>query len=180
MPLIYQQHLLFHGINALMAISCSQCIFVSMKTVFHLFGINRLLLMLFCSLAFGCAKSGDRNLFDGELVVCSSNPVTGFYRDGYCRTGRDDDGKHVVCAKVTGEFLKYSLAQGNDLVSSTERFPGLREGDRWCLCASRWLEAWHAGVAPPIDPDATLQETQQWVPTDVLDKAVHVGQTPDL
>ncbi len=87
-----------------------------------------------------------------ELVPCGFDPLTGYYRDGCCTTGVDDLGSHVVCAVLTEEFLAFTKSRGNDL--STPRpewgFPGLRPGDRWCLCASRWQEAFEAGVAPPV------------------------------
>lgn len=92
------------------------------------------------------------NVLGGELQCCCHEPVTGFYRDGYCRTGPGDHGKHTVCVRVTGEFLEFSLLQGNDL--STPRpeyqFPGLSEGDQWCVCVERWREALEAGCAPPV------------------------------
>ena len=92
------------------------------------------------------------NVLGTPLKSCCTDPLTGFYRDGYCRTGPGDIGLHTVCAKVTTAFLTFSLSQGNDL--STPRpeyqFPGLREGDHWCLCVRRWAEALHAGCAPHI------------------------------
>ncbi len=89
------------------------------------------------------------------LRSCSQEPLTGFYRDGCCNTGPDDRGRHVVCAEVTEEFLRFSAARGNDLRSPAPGFRGLRPGDRWCLCAGRWREALEAGVAPPVDLAAT-------------------------
>lgn len=98
-----------------------------------------------------------RNVLGGLLVSCSLAPKTGFYRDGCCNTGPEDRGRHVVCAVMTAEFLAFSSSRGNDL--STPRpehgFPGLRPGDRWCLCASRWKEAYDAGVAPDVLLEAT-------------------------
>lgn len=96
-----------------------------------------------------------KNVLGGELQVCSLDPVTGFYRDGCCQTGPDDRGVHVVCAQVTEAFLTYTKAQGNDLSTPRFSFPGLKPGDRWCLCASRWQEARQAGVAPPVVLHAT-------------------------
>jgi uncharacterized protein len=93
-----------------------------------------------------------KNVLGDPLQLCCNNPQTGFYRDGYCNTGGQDFGLHVVCAEMTAEFLDYTKSQGNDL--STPRpmfnFPGLKPGDGWCLCASRWEEARQAGVAPPV------------------------------
>ena len=99
---------------------------------------------------------------DGEAITpCGTDPVTGFYRDGCCNTGYADAGMHTVCAEVTRAFLEYSRDQGNDLMQPRPEFgfPGLRPGDRWCLCAGRWLEAYHGGVAPPVDLSATHEET---------------------
>jgi uncharacterized protein len=104
------------------------------------------------------------NLLGTELAICSTAPLTGFYRDGCCSTGGDDAGVHVVCAQVTREFLDFSIAQGNDL--STPRpeygFPGLVPGDRWCVCASRWQDAYDAGVAPPVVLAATHARALDW------------------
>ncbi|MEZ4634467.1 MAG: DUF2237 domain-containing protein [Caldilineaceae bacterium] len=97
------------------------------------------------------------NVLGGPLQPASTDPITGFYRDGYCHTGPDDRGVHVVCAQVTVEFLEFSKAHGNDLSTPHPeyRFPGLKPGDRWCLCADRWQEAFDAGVAPPVVLAAT-------------------------
>ena len=111
-----------------------------------------------------------RNVLGGELATCSAAPVTGFYRNGCCETGPDDTGLHTVCAVMTAEFLRFSLSVGNDL--STPRpefdFPGLRPGDRWCLCAPRWKEALDAGVAPPVVLAATHEEMLAIAPLGVL------------
>jgi hypothetical protein len=97
----------------------------------------------------------ERSALGGPLAPCSVDPPTGYYRDGLCRTGADDAGVHVVCARVTDAFLRYSRDQGNDLITPRGAFRGLREGDRWCLCAARWDEAHRAGLAPPVDLAAT-------------------------
>lgn len=96
--------------------------------------------------------SSARNVLGGPLECCCASPPTGFFRDGYCHTGPQDVGSHTVCAQVTEEFLRFSVERGNDLVTPHPqwRFPGLKPGDRWCLCASRWREALLAGVAPPV------------------------------
>jgi hypothetical protein len=93
-----------------------------------------------------------RNVLGEPLGECSGDPLTGFYRDGCCRTGPEDLGRHVVCAEVTAGFLEYSRARGNDLVTPRPEFgfSGLKPGDRWCLCAARWQEAFRAGAAPPV------------------------------
>lgn len=113
-----------------------------------------------------------QNLLGTELVVCSREPLTGFYRDGCCNTGGDDAGVHVVCAQVTAEFLAFSKAEGNDL--STPRpeygFAGLKPGDRWCLCASRWQDAYEAGVAPPVVLAATHARATEWCDLGALER----------
>ncbi|MFP4330550.1 MAG: DUF2237 family protein [Alkalispirochaetaceae bacterium] len=97
------------------------------------------------------------NVLGKPLEGCSDDPLTGFYRDGFCHTGETDAGTHVVCAEMTEEFLSFTASRGNDL--STPRpewmFPGLKPGDRWCLCALRWSEAVEAGVAPAVVLEAT-------------------------
>ena len=95
-----------------------------------------------------------RNVLGGDLVPCGFEPLTGFYRDGCCESGGDDVGVHSVCAIMTAEFLEFSRAHGNDLSTPmpAHGFPGLVPGDRWCLCASRWQEAYEAGAAPAVDP----------------------------
>lgn len=111
-----------------------------------------------------------RNVLGGELAACSMSPVAGFYRNGRCETGPDDTGMHTVCAVMTAEFLRFSMNAGNDL--STPRpefdFPGLRPGDRWCVCAPRWKEALDAGVAPPLVLEATHEELLAIAPLSVL------------
>jgi len=94
----------------------------------------------------------DKNVFGEELETCSTNPMTGFFRDGCCSTDAQDVGMHVVCAEVTEEFLEFSKASGNDLSTPNPDFdfPGLKPGDRWCVCALRWKEAMDKGVAPPV------------------------------
>jgi len=92
------------------------------------------------------------NVLGGELECCCKTPKTGFFRDGYCRTGAQDQGLHIVCAQMTDEFLRFSYLQGNDLTTPYAEFgfPGLKAGDRWCLCVTRWKDALEAGVAPPV------------------------------
>ncbi len=115
-------------------------------------------------------RAGATNL-DGEaLAVCSRTPLTGFYRDGRCASGPDDRGVHVVCAQMTRAFLNHSVARGNDLVTPVAgRFPGLRPGDRWCLCALRWEEARRAGVAPPVVHEATERRALDFTSRAALD-----------
>jgi uncharacterized protein (DUF2237 family) len=94
--------------------------------------------------------SGPLNILGGPLQVCGTAPVTGYFRDGYCRTDTSDAGSHVVCAEVTAPFLAHTAARGNDLVTPRPGFAGLAPGDRWCLCGARWAEADRADVAPPV------------------------------
>ncbi|MBD1843007.1 DUF2237 domain-containing protein [Cyanobacteria bacterium FACHB-63] len=93
-----------------------------------------------------------RNVLGEELQSCCTSPMTGYYRDGFCSTGAGDTGVHVVCAQLTAEFLEFTKSRGNDLSTPMPLydFPGLKPGDRWCLCAARWKEALDAGVAPPV------------------------------
>jgi uncharacterized protein (DUF2237 family) len=113
---------------------------------------------------------GDRNVLGGPLEACSLAPLTGFYRDGCCNTGAEDTGLHVVCAQVTREFLAFARRAGNDLVTPVPEyaFPGLKPGDRWCICAGTWRQAYEAGVAPPVVLSATHEETLAVVPLDAL------------
>ena len=99
----------------------------------------------------------ETNVLGSALVPCSYDPLTGYFRDGCCSTDASDHGTHVVCARVTHEFLQFSLERVNDLTTPHPewRFPGLKAGDRWCLCANRWQEALEAGVAPPIVLECT-------------------------
>ena len=110
------------------------------------------------------------NVFDEEIEVCCTNPITGFYRDGFCHTDEFDRGMHVVCARVTNDFLNFSKSRGNDL--STPRpdlnFPGLKEGDAWCLCAERWKEAHDNNCAPPIFLKKTNKKTLKIIDLDIL------------
>jgi uncharacterized protein (DUF2237 family) len=98
-----------------------------------------------------------QNVLGTELQVCSTSPMTGYFRDGCCNTGGGDFGAHVVCAQVTAEFLDFTRSRGNDLSTPNPmfNFPGLKPGDRWCLCAARWQEAMEAGAAPPVVLEAT-------------------------
>ncbi len=105
------------------------------------------------------------NVLGEVLAPCSDRPLTGFYRDGCCNTGPDDAGSHTVCTRVSAEFLAFSRQRGNDLSTARPEFgfPGLKHGDRWCLCAARWREALQAGVAPPVVLLATHAEALEFV-----------------
>ena len=105
------------------------------------------------------------NVLGTALMACSYDPLTGFFRDGCCNTDKHDQGSHVVCAKVTQAFLDFSLQRGNDLITPRpeHRFAGLKPGDRWCLCALRWKEAFDAGVAPPVVLASTHAKALEFV-----------------
>lgn len=111
-----------------------------------------------------------RNVLGGELAVCSLDPKTGFFRTGCCDTSDADHGAHVVCAKMTDEFLAFTKQRGNDLSTPIPEFgfPGLKAGDYWCLCASRWKEARDAGVLIPVKMEATHERVLELVPFDEL------------
>ena len=106
-----------------------------------------------------------KNVLGTDLATCGTEPMTGFYRSGCCDTGAEDDGVHVVCAEMTEAFLAFSILRGNDLSTPMPDygFPGLAPGDRWCLCASRWQEAFEAGVAPPVVLEATHARAVEWI-----------------
>ncbi len=113
-----------------------------------------------------------KNVLGGELKCCCMKPLTGFYRDGFCKTGADDRGSHTICVRVTDAFLAFSKSRGNDL--STPRpefqFPGLKDGDKWCLVAVRWQEALEAGAAPEVILEATHEAALQYVSLEDLRK----------
>ena len=112
------------------------------------------------------ARRTGRNVLGGPLLACSFDPLTGFFRDGCCTTGPEDLGSHTVCARVTEAFLAFSRERGNDLSTPRPeyRFRGLKPGDRWCVCAARWLEACEAGAAPPVVLEATHEAALRVVP----------------
>lgn len=111
-----------------------------------------------------------RNVLGSELKTCSTEPLTGWYRDGCCNTGPGDVGLHTVCARVTREFLEFSRRMGNDLITPRPEFdfPGLKPGDKWCLCVTRWIEAFQAGCAPLVDLEATHISALEFVDLEVL------------
>jgi uncharacterized protein (DUF2237 family) len=124
--------------------------------------------------------SDARNVLGSLLKVCGVSPMTGFARDGICHTGPRDIGSHTVCAQMTDAFLQYSLSRGNDLVTPVPEygFPGLKAGDRWCVCATRWLEAAEDGVAPPVVLDATHARALQKIA--LADLKYHALRYPEL
>jgi uncharacterized protein (DUF2237 family) len=106
-----------------------------------------------------------KNVLGTNLIACCQDPVTGFYRDGFCQTGPTDTGRHVVCAQMTEEFLTFTKGRGNDLSTPLPayQFPGLKPGDYWCLCALRWREAYEAGCAPPIRLESCHEKALEYV-----------------
>lgn len=116
------------------------------------------------------APRSPKNVLGSELLTCGTDPVTGFYRDGCCKTGPGDTGLHTVCAVVTAEFLEFSRSRGNDLSTPIPeyQFPGLQPGDRWCLCAPRWKEAYDAGMAPGVVLEATHISTLEFASLEEL------------
>ncbi|QEY31731.1 DUF2237 domain-containing protein [Synechococcus sp. RSCCF101] len=118
-----------------------------------------------------------RNVLDQPLQRCSCEPMTGWFRDGSCRTDAADLGRHTVCCVMNEAFLSYSKAQGNDLSTPVPAFgfPGLRPGDHWCVCASRWLQAHDDGMAPPVRLDATEISTLEVIPIATLKARAYQG-----
>ncbi|MFO1485876.1 MAG: DUF2237 domain-containing protein [Verrucomicrobiaceae bacterium] len=118
------------------------------------------------------------NVLGTPLTCCCRKPMTGFYRDGYCRTGPGDTGLHTVCIEATAEFLRFSKLAGNDLSTPAPEwdFPGLKPGDRWCLCVTRWKEAFDAGIAPAVCLSATHESALEWV--DLADLKAHALDDP--
>ena len=113
-----------------------------------------------------------KNVFGEDLQPCCLNPITGFYRNGRCDTAPEDLGMHTVCVIVTKEFLEFSRSRGNDLLTPIPEFnfPGLKEGNKWCLCMSRWVEAWHAGMAPMVDLRATHITVLEHIEMEILEQ----------
>ena len=118
-----------------------------------------------------------KNVLGTELLACSYDPLTGYFRDGCCNTDESDSGSHLVCVRVTAEFLEFSNSRGNDLITPQPRyrFAGLQPGDRWCLCAIRWREALEAGLAPPVIFEATHAKVLAFITMKQLDKHRYQG-----
>ena len=114
----------------------------------------------------------DKNVFGEPLEICCTAPMTGYFRDGLCRTITEDTGTHTVCAVMTNDFLRFSASRGNDLISPMPyfQFPGLKEGDKWCLCVSRWIEAEKEGKAQSLVLEATHEKTLEYAPLEMLIK----------
>ena len=115
-------------------------------------------------------ESRQHNVLGEPLQPCCTSPLTGYMRDGYCSRAPHDHGMHVVCAEVTEAFLRFSASRGNDLSTPVPEyaFPGLKPGDRWCLCVQRWVEAYQAGCAPKVDLAATHISALDWVELETL------------
>lgn len=111
-----------------------------------------------------------KNVLGTDLKLCSKKPLTGFFRDGFCRTNNQDQGRHVVASVMTNEFLEFSKSRGNDLSTPNElyNFPGLKKGNRWCICALRWKEAYLAGFAPQVDLEATHEKALDYIDIEEL------------
>ena len=120
-----------------------------------------------------------KNVLGSELIRCSLDPLTGFFRNGYCETGKSDKGSHVVAAVMNSNFLNFTKAMGNDLSSPNllYNFPGLKEGDRWCLCALRWKEAYEAGFAPYVILEATHEKALKYIALSDLKKFSYRNNT---
>ena len=114
----------------------------------------------------------EKNIFGEPLEICCTSPMTGYFRDGLCRTISEDTGTHTVCAVMTDEFLKFSASMGNDLITPMPyyQFPGLKAGDKWCLCVSRWIQAHKAGKAPMLILEATHEKTLDYTELNTLVK----------
>ena len=114
----------------------------------------------------------DKNVLGGPLDICCTNPMTGYFRDGLCRTVSHDTGTHTVCAIMTDEFLQFSASRGNDLITPIPhyQFTGLKSGDRWCLCITRWIQAEKANKAPKIILEATHEKSLEYVELKTLNK----------
>ena len=123
-------------------------------------------------------KDPELSVLDQPLQACCTNPMTGWFRDGFCRTDALDHGSHVVCAVVTDEFLDFTRSRGNDLQTPRPeyRFPGLKAGDRWCLCALRWREAWEAGKAPAVVLEATHRKALEYISLQELVEHAYVAE----
>jgi len=137
--------------------------------------MSDVILILFVSCVIvilsGVSSSDQPNIYGRPLEICSTSPLTGWFRDGYCRTDRNDRGIHVVCATMTQEFLTFTRNQGNDLSTAhPPSFPGLKPGDRWALCATRWYEAFTAGSAPLVKLDATHRKALETIPLETLEQ----------
>ncbi|MBL30325.1 MAG: hypothetical protein CMC81_03665 [Flavobacteriaceae bacterium] len=122
----------------------------------------------------------EKNVFGEPIQICCTKPMTGYFRDGLCRTVSEDTGTHTVCAIMTNEFLEFSALKGNDLITPMPyyNFPGLKEGDKWCLCVTRWIEAEKEGKAPKVILEATHEKTLEYTSMDKLIKHAFKIKSP--
>jgi len=111
-----------------------------------------------------------KNVYGTPLKYCNKDKITGYNRNGKCETLDEDKGTHIVCSIMTNEFLYFTYSKGNDLITPRRNFPGLIEGDNWCICALRWIEAYKAGYAPPIIGQATHEKFLDYVPKKIIEK----------
>ena len=120
------------------------------------------------------SKTGEKNVLGSDLKIAGTNPLTGYYRDGFCSTGESDRGVHVIASTITDEFLQFSKSKGNDLITPIPEynFPGLKAGDNWCLCALRWKEAFDAGLAPPVILEATHEKALEFATIEELKNSI--------
>lgn len=119
-------------------------------------------------------KKGEKNVLSSDLQIAGTNPLTSYYRDGFCSTGESDRGVHVIAATITDEFLQFSKSKGNDLITPIPQynFPGLKAGDNWCLCALRWKESFDSGVPPPVILEATHEKALEFVTIEELKNSI--------
>jgi uncharacterized protein (DUF2237 family) len=120
-------------------------------------------LFLVSFLLISSSMASNMNVLNGTLTVCSLKPLTGFTRNGYCETNRYDYGTHLICSTVTDEFLSFTKARGNDLSTPRSYFPGLKNGNNWCLCVFRWLQAYKSGVVTPVVLSATHKNSLDYL-----------------
>lgn len=109
-----------------------------------------------------------KNVLGKKIQICNLDPVTGYNRNGYCYNYNNDKGTHIVCSSVTDKFLKYTLSKGNDLITPRNNFPGLKVGDKWCLCVHRWIEAYNNNAAPLIILKSTSESILKYIPMDIV------------
>jgi len=115
------------------------------------------------------SEKNAKNIEGNKLEICGTNPMTGWFRDGYCKTDEYDQGTHTVCSTMTNDFLNFTKRRGNDLTTpSDNNFPGLKQGDKWCLCARRWKEAYDKNLAPPVNINATNYQTEKHIDLNIL------------
>lgn len=145
-------------------------------------GLRRVFIYCVLLILVGCGPQppAGSSLAGGKLEICSTRPMTGYYRDGFCRSAEDDEGQHLLCAELSLDFLKFSMEAGNDLMTARADFPGLQPGDRWCLCVSRWYDAFRAGVAPPLDLQSSHVDALEGLPAGVIEASERLPDYPEM